>query len=144
MKEDFDYSQVPYGFLHCLRAECPRSADCLRFKAARHASPHIATFSVINPLYIAGKDEKCPHFKEDRVVCFALGITHLFDHLPYAKVNKIKQSIRTQLHRTTYYRILRKERYIKPEEQSIMREVFHREGIKEDLMFDKCVYTYDW
>ncbi|MDL2208630.1 DUF6078 family protein [Parabacteroides sp. OttesenSCG-928-O15] len=144
MKEDFDYNQVPQDYLHCLQATCPRSTDCLRFQAARHADNQTTAIKVINPAHIASKEDDCPYFRKCRLVCFAIGITALFDNLPYAKAIKVRNLLRYHLHRTTYYRILRKERYITPEEQSLICEVFRRVGIEEEPLFDECIYRHDW
>lgn len=144
MKENFNYTQVPYDYLHCLQAQCSRSTDCLRYQVTRHAGPKVISFSVVNPVYIAGQEEQCPYFREDHQVRFALGITHLYDNLTYAKAVKIRRILRDHLHRTTYYRIFRKERYITPGEQSFIHDVFRKEGIIEDPVYDECEYGYDW
>ena len=89
MKEDFNYKEVPNGYAHCLNAQCPRSADCLRFLFALHVDNETPTFSVINPAYVA-EQEGCPYFRSECLVRFAVGITHMFDNLPYTKTVKKK------------------------------------------------------
>ncbi|MDH6306496.1 hypothetical protein M2459_003248 [Parabacteroides sp. PF5-5] len=144
MEKDSNYQQAPYSYLRCLQAQCPRAAECLRFQAASHASVKTTSFFVVNPIYIAGKEKECPHFQEDRLECFALGITQLYDAIPYVKVLKIRRMLQFYLHRSTYYRIKTKKRYIHPEEQSLIRDIFRKEGIKEEPVFDELVYKYDW
>lgn len=144
MKDDFDYTSVPHGYLHCLKAECSCSMDCLRYQIARHAGAQMVAITIVNPAYLAGREEPCPYFKENHQVRFALGITHLYDNLPYAKAVKIRRQLKDHLHRTTYYRIYRRERYITPKEQSLIQDVFRKEGIPEEPAYDECVYGYDW
>ncbi|NDV81589.1 DUF6078 family protein [Bacteroides sp. 51] len=144
MKENFDYTQVPYNYVHCLHAQCGRAAGCLRFLVTQQAGSEVRHFSVFNPAHVIGKEEECPHFQEDRMACFALGITHLFDNVPYTKALKIKKMLYFRLKRNTYYRIQRKERQLTPEELSMIREVFRNEGIQEEPAFDELIYKYDW
>jgi hypothetical protein len=143
MKTNFDYKEVPRGYTHCFNAQCPRAEECLRFLVTRHIDSETASFQIINPAYIAEQQE-CQFFKPDSLISFALGMTHLFDNLPHAKVNKIKGIIRGYFGRTCFYRVGRKERLIKPEEQDFIRQTFIREGITEPPAFDKYIEQYAW
>lgn len=144
MKEDFNYNEVPRDYLHCLHAQCPRSAHCLRFQVAQHASPTTLFFSVINPAYVMGKEDNCTHFKQDSLSRFAIGITHLFDNIPHAKAVKVKQMLLHHFERNMYYRIRNKERHISPEEQQAISYIFEKEGIKEEPLYDEYIYKYQW
>lgn len=144
MKQDFDYKEVPHDYTHCLHAQCPRSANCLRFLVTQHAGPEVIRIQVINPAHVIGKEEKCSDFQPDVLACFAFGITHLFDKLPYSTAVKVRRLLFLNLKRNTFYRIQRKERLINPEEISLIREAFRMEGIKEEPVFDELIYKYDW
>lgn len=144
MKEDFDYNQVPNEYTHCLHAQCQRSAKCIRFLVTRHTGPEIRRIPVVNPAYILNNKDTCSYFHEDRMSCFALGITHIFDNLPYTQALKLKKILFNTLKRNTYYRIKRKERLITPAEVSLIREIFKNEGIHEEPSFDELIYKYDW
>ncbi len=144
MKEDFDYNQVPKNYLHCLYTQCSRSKECLRFRVASRVPPDVEVISVVNRTYVAGKEEKCPYFRHTRLVCFALGITRIFDNLPHTQALKINRILYNYFQRNMYYRIRNKQRLISPEEQSFIREVFRKEGISEEPVFDEYKYEYDW
>ena len=143
MKENFDYTEVPKNYLHCQNAQCPRTADCLHFLVACHINNETPYFSVVNPAYVVEQRE-CPFFRPDHLVRFALGITYLFDNLSHAKAVKIKQLLYNHFPQSTFYRIRNKQRLIKPEEQDFIRQVFIKESIEEEPVFDKYVDRYDW
>ena len=144
MKEDFDYKQVPHNYVHCLHAQCQSSAECLHFLVTQYATPEIKFFPALNPTHIISKGGVCPYFHQDQMECFALGITHLFDNLPYKKALKVRRMLYLHLKRNTFYRIQRKERLINPAELSLIREVFQKEGIQEEPLFDEFIYKYNW
>ena len=143
MNDDFNYKQVPRNYTHCLNAQCPRSADCLHFLVTRHVDKETRYFSVVNPAYVAEQKE-CPYFQPDRLIRFAIGITHLFDNLPHTKAVKIKKTMYSYFGRNAYYRTLHKQRLIKPEEQDFIRQTFVKEGVAEQPAFDEYIDQYVW
>lgn len=144
MEENFDYKQVPANFLRCFYEQCSCSANCLRFQVAQRATPDVVIISAINPSSVAGKNENCTFFKRDQLFRFALGITHLLDTLPHAKAVAIRHALLSHFGRNTYYRIRGKERHITPDEQSLIRELFKKEGVTEEPKFDEHIYMYNW
>lgn len=143
MREDFDYRDVPGDYLHCLNSQCPRTADCLRFQVALRVNKESASFSIVNPAYVAAREE-CPFFQLDRLTHFALGMKHLLDKVPHAKAVKIRNILYQHFERSMFYRIRNKTRLITPKEQAFIRQVFLNEGIKEAPVFDEYVEQYDW
>lgn len=144
MEKNFDYNTVPKTYLHCLNAHCPHAAECLRYQVSLYATPETAIISVLNPTHVAGKEKKCSYFQPDRLLRFALGITHLLDKLPHTEALRLKQEIYNHFQRNMYYRIYNKERLIHPKEQEYIRQLFLRNGIKEEPAFDEYVDKYDW
>jgi hypothetical protein len=143
MKKDFDYKDVPQGYLHCLHAGCPRSADCLRFKVGAAVHEDIPYFSILNPAYVT-KQKECNFFQPDELVRCAYGISHLYDNLLHKQYLKIKKIIHDYLGHSHYYRVRNKLLPIKPEEQAFIRELFIKEGIETEPLFDEYVEHYDF
>ncbi|MDL2256353.1 DUF6078 family protein [Parabacteroides sp. OttesenSCG-928-G06] len=143
MKEDFNYKEIPGGYLHCLNAECSRSVDCLRYQVTLHVDQETPAFSVLNSGYVAARGE-CPFFQPDSLTRFALGMKHLFDNVPYAKALKIRNALYHYFERSMYYRIRNKTRLITPNEQAYIRQVFRKEGVQEEPVFDEYIEKYDW
>lgn len=144
MEKDFDYNSVPKTYLHCLHAQCPQAAGCLRYQVSQHIPPTTVIISALNPSHIADRKNSCPYFQPDHLTRFALGITHLLDKLPHVDALELKQDIYNYFQRNKYYRIYNKERLIHPREQEFIRQLFLRNGIKEAPAFDEYVDKYDW
>lgn len=144
MKNDFDYSIVPYTFLHCIKAECSLANDCLRHKVMKHVTIEQTGISIVNPIRIPENAENCNYFYPDRMSRFALGITHLLDNIPHTLAIEIKRELSVYFKKNTYYRIRNKERLIKPSEQELIRWIFIQKGITEEPVFDKYIEQYDW
>lgn len=81
MTPDFDYSEVPFGFNYCLNKSCKQASTCLRYRLYTHIPAACQTIRIINPVYAATIDDVCPFFMPDKKVRYALGITHLLDHV---------------------------------------------------------------
>lgn len=143
MEESFDYRDIPKGYAHCLHSSCRQSSDCLRFRVALSAGAGIRTFLTVNPAY-ADSQEGCPYFDPDRMTHFALGMQHLFDNVPHKKAVRIRDILYNRFGKTQFYRMVNKERPIDPEKQAIIREVFIKEGIDEEPVFDTYIDQYNW
>ena len=143
MTNNFNYKEVSGNYAHCVNVECPRATECLRFQAAQHADAKAISFIIINPKHIASQKE-CSYFRLDQLIRHAVGITRLFDNLPYSKARRIKKQLQGHFGHNYYYRIYRHERYLSPKEQDFIRELFLKEGIQEEPVFDEYIDTYDW
>ena len=93
MTPDFDYSEVPFGFNYCLNKSCKQASTCLRYRLYTHIPAACQTIRIINPVYAATIDDVCPFFMPDKKVRYALGITHLLDHVPYSDAVSIKRQM---------------------------------------------------
>ena len=93
MTPDFDYSEVPFGFNYCLNKSCKQASTCLRYRLYTHIPAACQTIRIINPVYAATIDNVCPFFMPDKKVRYALGITHLLDHVPYSDAVSIKRQM---------------------------------------------------
>ena len=144
MTPDFDYSEVPFGFNYCLNKSCKQASTCLRYRLYTHIPAACQTIRIINPVYAATIDDVCPFFMPDKKVRYALGITHLLDHVPYSDAVSIKRQMLAHFKQATYYRCRRKERMLDPSEQEYIRKLFVSKGIKELPVYDEYIEKYDW
>ena len=143
MNENFNYKEVPKNYTHCLNAQCPRSAECLRFKAACHADQRKTSLVVVNPAYVANAGE-CQFFQPIRFVRFARGITQLLNNLPHTQHVRIRKMLYNHFNKNVFYLILNKQRLIKPKEQDFIRKLFINEEIAVEPVFDEYIELYDW
>ncbi|MDL2223715.1 DUF6078 family protein [Bacteroidales bacterium OttesenSCG-928-M06] len=143
MKKDINYKEVPRNFLHCLNTECNQAKDCLRFKVGIAANEDVPHYSMINPAYVK-KQGTCRFFEPVTIVRYALGITHLYDNLPHTKYLRIKTAIHKYLEHNRYYRIYNRLYLITPEQQEFIRDVFRKEGIETEPIFDEYIEQYNF
>lgn len=143
MKKDFNYNDVPEGYIHCLNAQCSCSSKCLRFQLATLAGKGIPYFTIVNPSYTAGQ-ERCNYFRPNHLIRYALGITHLYDELTHIKYLKIKKVLHDYFGHSHYYRIYNKQLLINPKDQDFIRKTFLEEGIETEPLFDEYIEKYDF
>ncbi len=91
MSPDFNYSEVPATFLHCLNKQCKHSAKCMRYLVTAYVPDNYPVISTVNPNYFSSHKESCPYFMADKKKRFALGITHLLDNVPHKEALGIKR-----------------------------------------------------
>ena len=127
MEETLDYNSMPRDFAHCLNAGCERAGECLRHRMALLMPAERGTVTIVNPRAVDPSGRDCAYFKPGQAVTYALGITRLLDDL-----------IR-HFGRTLYYRFRRKERAISSEDQKCIRQIFLRNGVREEPVFDSFV-----
>lgn len=144
MKPDFDYSLVPYNFLHCFNGQCLHAADCLRHQVSLRILPEREAITIVNPARTTPASEDCPYFMPDCLQRFALGITHLFDSMPHADAIIIKRQMIAHFKIHTYYRFFRKERFITPTGQKYIQQLFLHRGLTEEPVYDEFVEQYNW
>lgn len=144
MKDDFDYRLVPFNYIHCLNQDCPRGGDCLRRLAAQHAPETTPYVTTVNPAAYPKDPEHCPHFRSTEKVRFAWGMDTIYDNIPYKTALLLKRNVRALYSKTTYYRILNKERSLSPAEQEAVACIFARNGIAAAPAYDSYTEEYDF
>lgn len=138
MKENFNYQDVPKGYVHCLNAQCQHASECLRAKAGLFADEKVHYFRTINPVYVSNQEE-CRYFHPDLLIRYASGVTNLFVNLPYKKALKLKKIVHNYFGHSVYYRVYNQTRLISPEEQAFIREVFIKEGIETEPVYNEYI-----
>lgn len=144
METNFDYKSVPYAFVHCFNSQCPKAENCLRHLAAQHCTNIYPTLNIVNPNCISADANECTYFLSTEKIRVAWGTRHLLDNVPYKDVYDIKSRLMGHFGRGKYYRFFRKERYLKPEDQAYIRQVFRQKGIKEEPVFECYSEEYKW
>lgn len=143
MIDTLDYSKVPANFLHCLNGECKQADCCLRYQVARHIPATRRELGILNPAW-ANAEGECPEFMSDTPVKYAYGWTHMFDKLVHEKAVAIKNELLYHYGKSEFYRLKRKEKSFPPGAQQYVRNVFLRNGIKEEPLYDEYRYEYKW
>lgn len=144
MKEEHDFSKVPYNYTLCLRRECTKAATCLRQLVEQEVTESTQYLVIINPKYQATLTGDCPYYRSSTKARFAKGFIKLLDNLPNNQVRKIIPLLIGQFSRRTYYRIRKGERLLSPAEQKIVLNILKRCGVTGEQEFDAYVEEYEW
>ncbi|MDL2222785.1 DUF6078 family protein [Bacteroidales bacterium OttesenSCG-928-M11] len=144
MKKSINYKEVPQNYVHCLNTACKRANDCLRFMVGQAVPDDVTLFTTINPSAINALGGECQYFEPIKLIRYALGITHLYDNMSHAKYVQVKNAIHKYFGHARYYRIYNKLYYITPEQQDFIRDLFRKEGVEEEPVFDEYVERYNF
>lgn len=144
MTNDFDYSSVPFNYIHCFNQDCPLGNTCLRRLVALHAPKETPYVMTVNPAAYPKNASQCTHFRSIRKMRFAWGMSTTFDNIPYKKALLLKRRIHELYPKTTYYRILHNERSLSPAEQATIAHIFNQIGITAPPVYDSYTEEYDW
>ena len=68
MNEKINYKDVPKTFLYCNNKQCPRRNKCLRYQATLSIPQEIPYYTAVNPLHIAGNENKCDYNLQEATV----------------------------------------------------------------------------
>ncbi|WP_321333413.1 DUF6078 family protein [uncultured Bacteroides sp.] len=144
MNNDFDYNSVPYGYAHCFNNQCPKANSCMHHLAALHVMPNSPYITIVNPTCIPADATTCPYFHLSQKIHVAWGISRLLDNVPYKDACNLRKQLLAHFGKNLYYRFYRKERYIKPEDQAFIQQLFRQKGITEEPLFDSYSEEYSW
>ncbi len=140
----FNYREVPYGFAHCFRGECPQCEHCLRHMAATHSSNGESCLTIVNPAHLPEPDTPCRFYIKGEKIRVAWGIKDLYEKLPMRQARAVRDSILARYGKTHYYRIYRKECHLLPKEQEYIAQLFRRYGIPDEPAFEYYTEVYPW
>lgn len=140
----FDYSQVPHDYALCFHHQCPRAAECLRHLAALHAPASECVVRCVNPHAWPADTAACPLFRSMRKVTLAWGVTHLTDGIVSHLATPIMHDVRHLWPHTTYSRVRRLERPIRPDMQERIRRIFAYYVPGHSPKYDRLTEEYDF
>ena len=143
MIETLNYNEVPFHFVHCFRAECPKASTCLRHQVTHFLSADKRVVNMLNPAFV-GNPAECKEYVDDTPVLNAYGMSKLFDEVPYAKAKNMKDDVIARIGKTQFYRMKNETIGISPLHQRAIKKVFLKYGIEADPVFDRYVPVYPW
>lgn len=144
MSDTFDYAQVPHGFIHCLQAECPKAATCLRQMAYAHLPEQEKFLHVINPKQQLPRKDACPYYLDAQPVRYARGFMRTINALPVGKLETFRIRLISRFSQKIYYLTRKGERALSPEEQETVISIARQLGLQLDDYFDKYEYRLRW
>ena len=64
------------------------------------------------------------------------GLNGIMENLPLRKVQSIRTGMINLFGRSTYYRFMRKDKWLNPDEQQKVHELFENLGMLDELVYD--------
>lgn len=144
MEDNFDYQLVPYGYAHCFNDQCVKGTKCLRHLTAMHVTEQDAVLSIVNPKRVPEDTAACSFFQPIQKIRVAWGTKHLLDNVPNKDAASLKSLLIKHFGRAMYYRFYRKERYLTPEQQAYITNLFRQKGIMGEPVFELYTDEYNW
>ena len=140
---DFDFSKVPVSYQLCFNAQCPRSAECLRFLAGQHVPVTLPMGLAIYPSAV--RDGQCEFFRHNNPVRVAWGFGTIYPPLkPYFR-SMARKAVRDMFgSEGTYYRYHHGERKLSPDQQQAIAELLKKFDYYGPVTFEHYEYSYDF
>ena len=132
---NFDFSIVPPLWKLCFNEKCPLAKQCLRY-AVGEKSPKTKTWG--SSVFPAAwqENERCPHFKEIRIIRAAYGFKPLFRNVKVKDAPVLRRKMKSYLgSQSYYYRYNSGEYLLTPDQQKWILDLFRSYGYDEGLDF---------
>ncbi len=132
MKVDLENSEFVNSFVdrswtYCFNAECPRSAECIRYISSRFKPQGVTIGNAVYP--DACQHGECQHFMRVMVVKTAWGMSALYDQVKHCHAQMLKYKVMSVLGgKTAYYRVHRGEKHLSPDKQQEVNALFAQYG----------------
>lgn len=141
---EINHSGRPKDYAVCFRKDCPLAQSCLRQLTANEPCQDERYIRLVNPYLVKDVTSSCPFYRSNKKVRVAYGIARIFDNIPHSKHNYVFHAVQDCFGKSTYYRVVHKQRPIWPNEQEYIQQVFARNGITEPVQFEEYRDIYNW
>ena len=146
MKEDLNnrdliQSLITYDTAFCLNHSCPRARQCFRHLAYQYKEANQKVGRIVFPEAL--QDGQCDYFQRPRNITAAWGFSHLYSQVKNCDLSGIRTKVMGMLGgKTSYYRYHRGEKWLTPEQQQEIGELFKASGYDAPA-FDKSKVTIE-
>lgn len=137
------YKGIPNNYPLCMHAECPKASTCLHQSAFQRHGELETYLKLLNPSQCT-KQDKCPHYIDNKPVLFAKGFTNFQTHMLPKQYDKFMNLLIFHFGRNLYFRCRRGDTLLTPEEQEVVREALRRSGVELHLEFDSYIESIHW
>ena len=74
MKEEIDFTKVPYQYAMCLNRKCSKANTCLRQLTEQSVPEKIEYWDILSPKHLAALQGDCPYYRSNTKVRYAKGL----------------------------------------------------------------------
>jgi hypothetical protein len=130
-----NYTEVPYGYAHCISTVCPLAATCLHALAWKALPSTEETVPVLNPACITDSEE-CKHYRDCMPVKHALGFTKIQKSMLPDQYDKFSDLLKNHFGRNPYFERRNGRHPMPPKEQQLIRQTLEHVGVTDTVEFD--------
>lgn len=137
LNQDFNFQDVPNGWVLCFNEKCKMKETCLRYMAAQYAPADMTTASCVTPRALQG--DECKKFVAERHETKAWGMSHIFEGVQHEHYAQLRNTLIKMLGRRNYYRYNSGERMLNAKQQQQISNLFERFGYQDAPAYDHYV-----
>lgn len=89
MKEEIDFTKVPYQYAMCLNRKCSKANTCLRQLTEQSVPEKIEYWDILSPKHLAALQGDCPYYRSNTKVRYAKGFIKILEALPYKQMQAV-------------------------------------------------------
>ena len=133
---DIDFKDVHRNSPICFNGACSSCEKCLRYLAGQKSPATLRYHLCVVPQALQG--DRCELFQAAESVRVAYGFSHSYDDILRRDFTPIRKQLTAYLsNKRGYYKYLRGEWPLLPEQQQYIEEVFRRYGYEGKVVYDR-------
>ena len=143
MANKYDSSQIAPSWLYCFNAQCPKHDSCLRFQSALEMAADRDNGWAVYPNAL--KNGQCRFYRKDEKVMLATGFVVKDNPRVSSMFVEMRRRITNYLGGNgTYYLYRNGKKWLSPQQQEDIRNIFRNAGYTDEVVFEKTKETYDF
>jgi len=109
----------------------------LRYQAFSRAPDDMQYFFTLKPTSLLKQDlAYCNQFCSQSLKVFVAGLNGMMENMTLRKIQTVRRGMINLFGRSTYYRFMRKEKWLTTEEQKKVSNLFEELGMLDELVYD--------
>ena len=137
-----NHKDVPYGFMHCLEADCPMAEHCLRQMAMQALPKDAMSVHILNP-QIVKSSQKCKFYRSDEPQVYAKGFTNMQKQMLPGQYDTFRYRLIGKFGRNPYFERRKGAQLCTPSDIKEVKAALKEIGL-EHLEFDAYEKHLNW
>ena len=137
-----NHKDVPYGFMHCLEADCPMAEHCLRQMAMQALPKEAIGVLILNP-QITESSEKCKFYRSDEPQVYGRGFKNMQKQMLPGQYDTFRYRLIGKFGRNPYFERRKGAQLCTPSDIKEVKAALKEIGL-EHLEFDAYEKHLNW
>ncbi|MBR1934148.1 MAG: hypothetical protein IJ841_10765 [Prevotella sp.] len=139
---NIDFKDVDRHSPICFNGNCPSCGECLRYKAGQQSPETLRYHLCVVPQAIKG--DRCELYQSAEPVRVAYGFSRSYDDVMKRDFTPMRKELTAYLgNKRGYYKYLRGEWPLIPEQQRHIEAVFRRYGYEGKVVYDRMEDVFE-